>query len=674
MAAKSQIWGCCLAFVLAMTLACRARAQVAPATSFSGDLTKMSLEDLMNVEVTTVSRQKQALSDTPAAVYVITQEDIQRTGLNTIPELIRLAPGMDVARFNSNTWAISSRGFNDVFSNKLLVLVDGRSVYSPAFGGVFWDQIDYVLPDLDRIEVVRGPGATLWGSNAVNGVINVVSKSAQDTQGLLVNARAGNDAQIGAIRLGGQIDDQTYFRVYTKYRNFDDFLTASGQGANDQWQSIQGGFRIDRYSGSGDTLTFQGDIYGEELSMIQKQPVLAAPYLLTRHNAYNDDTGDVLARWTHTGPNGSEFTLQTYYQRLDWYNLFSPYKEDTFDIDFQHRFPIASRQRLIWGVGYRMVLNRDYPQIDYTFDPRSRAMQVASGFVQDDITVVPERVHVIVGTKLEYDTYVDFQVQPSGKVLWTPNQKNTVWGSISRAVATPTRYEEDSTTLFAAFPTPFGPAGSGSVPNRHLNPEDMVAYEIGYRFRPNPALSFDLATFYDNYNNLIGTEQLPPVFSDSPPPLHPFVGMQWQNNMAGQAYGAELAVGWKVFDNWRLSGSYSFLELQIQTASVSSLSRQSYFEGSSPQHQFQLRSYYNLTRNVQLNAMGWYVSELSAGHIPGYFRVDANVAWQVNDHLQLMAGVQNIFDNRHPEFSDVQSFTVASQTPRTFFAQLNFSY
>lgn len=663
-----------VAMVLAACVGAAAGAQGPAASQPAADLTSLSLEDLMNVEVTTVSRQKQSVSEAPAAVTVITQEDIQRSGLTTIPDLLRLVPGMDVARFNANTWAISARGFNDVFSNKLLVLVDGRSVYTSGFGGVFWDQQDYLLQDLDRIEVVRGPGATLWGSNAVNGVVNIVSKSARDTQGWLLTGMLGTEHQNAGARFGGKIDDKTYFRVFTTYRDFDNQETATAQSAHDGWQSLHGGFRVDRYSTPEDTLTFEGDLYGQEIRLNEKEPVSVPPFLLFPHGTYNDDTGSLLGRWSHKFSDTSNLALQTYYQRLDNYDFFAPYKEDTFDIDFQHRFSLGRRQELIWGLGYRLTLNRFDARNGFVFSPSNRTMEVASGFVQDDITLVPDRLHLILGTKLEYDTYANFQAQPSGRIMWTPDRKHSVWAAVSRAITTPTRYEEDATTPFTTVTTPQGTIVAGTVGNQDLKPEELIAYEAGYRFKPTQALSFDLAGFYNVYNNLIGTQTLIPTIADTPPPPHLFLPLQWRNNLDGHSYGGEIAANWHVTDNWRLVAWYSLLDITINSSASGSNLRRPYFEGASPQQQFQIRSYYNLSRNLQLNVAGYYVSSLAVGHIPAYFSVDANVAWQVNDRMQLMFGVQNLFDDRRPEFPDSQTFTVASQVQRNFFVDLTYRF
>jgi iron complex outermembrane receptor protein len=317
------------------------------------ELFNMSLEDLMNVEITSVSRYKQRVSQAPGAVSVISQDDIRRSGMTSIAELLRLSPGLDVARVHANQWAITSRGFNDVFANKLLVLMDGRTVYTPAFSGVYWDTVDYVLPDLDRIEVIRGPGATLWGANAVNGVINITSKSARDTQGWLFDGVAGSEEQIGSVRYGGKIDDRTYYRIYGKYRNVDDAVFSGGERAQDGWEAMRGGFRIDRYASDQDTFTVQGDAFTERTGETATFASFIPPAFLQRVDRVgNQSGGNVLARWTHVVSPLSDFSLQLYYDDVRRSDPYGKYTVDTFDIDFQHRFELTPGQQLIWGTGY----------------------------------------------------------------------------------------------------------------------------------------------------------------------------------------------------------------------------------------------------------------------------------------------------------------------------------
>jgi iron complex outermembrane receptor protein len=459
----------------------------------------------MKVEVYSVSKHAQAVAEAPAAVTVIGQDDIQRSGMNSIPELLRLVPGLDVARINSNQWAISSRGFNDLYANKLLVMMDGRSVYTPLFSGVYWDTLDYVMPDLDHIEVIRGPGATLWGSNAVNGVINITTKSARDTQGWLVDGLGGNETQQGEIRYGGAIDSNTFFRVYGKYRNFEDFPNAAGDDQHDGWQDFRGGFRIDRYAGENDTLTLQGDAYSDRTGQTIDAPVLTPPFRSAVY-AENDFSGaNILGRWTHVVSPTSDMSLQFYYDRQDRPDVQLGYSLDTFDLDFQHRFQLAQNNEVIYGGDARFMMDHIENTQLGTFSPTSRNDYLVSGFIQDDVTLVPDKLHFIAGTKLEQNSYSGFEYQPSGRLLWTPNESNSVWGAVSRAVRTPSRWEQDSQIIFSTMPTAQGiPAQIDTIGNKGFDSEAMTAYELGYRVRATQAVTIDSSVFYDSYDKLQG--------------------------------------------------------------------------------------------------------------------------------------------------------------------------
>ena len=335
------------AVLLGAAFASSARADTEPGET--DDLTSMSLEDLMSIQITSVSKQKQTVAQAPAAVTAIGQEDIRRSGLNSIPELLRLVPGLDVARINASHWAISSRGFNELYSRQLLVVMDGRSVYTPLFSGVYWDTLDYMMPDLDRIEVIRGPGATLWGANAVNGVINITTKSARDTQGFLLTGEGSTVDRVGGVRYGGKIDDDTFYRVYTKYSTTEDFDLPGGDHDHDGWDALRGGFRIDRYAGDKDVITFQGDGYSIREGQQYNIPVLVPPFIRQTPDTANYSGGNLLARWTHTISEKSDFSLQFYYDRLNRSDIQLGYTLDTYDLDFQHRFALSKRQEVIWA-------------------------------------------------------------------------------------------------------------------------------------------------------------------------------------------------------------------------------------------------------------------------------------------------------------------------------------
>ncbi len=471
----------------------------------STDLTTLSLEDLMNVQVTSVSKAKQRIADAPAAVTLISQEDIARSGLHEIPEILRLSPGVFVQQGNQlTTWSVATRGFAQLFSNTLLVLEDGREeLYTPFFSGVYWDMVDYPIPDLDRIEVIRGPGATLWGSNAVNGVINITSKSAQDTQGIMVDSRVGTDSTDLAIRYGGKLDDDTFFRVWGKGRSFND-----DANAEDQWDDGRGGFRIDRLASDKDTLTLQSDVAYQSISN-DHVPGNPNPIPNYGHDYHSD--GNMLGKWTHVDSDTNDYSVQVYYDRTQQRDPFVSYWLDTVDANFQDRFAFLDRNELVWGVGGRF----QHDQIGTFFlpaplvQPSHRTTQQISGFLQDTFTIVPDRLNFYLGSKFEYDTFGGLNAQPSARLLWTPCPTQTMWAAVSRAVRTPARWEEDSNFLEpipAATPTFVQVlGGSGDV-----KPEDMIAYALGYRQQLLKDFSFDVTAYANDYTRLISVMPLAP--------------------------------------------------------------------------------------------------------------------------------------------------------------------
>jgi iron complex outermembrane recepter protein len=639
-----------------------------------GDLTSLSLEDLMNVEVYSAAKHTQKASETPAAISVISQEDIRRSTMTTIPELLRMVPGMNVAQINANQWAVGSRGFNDLYSNKLLVMMDGRSVYTPLFSGVYWDTIDYVLPDLDRIEVIRGPGATLWGANAVDGVINITSKTARDTQGVLLEGLGGNEQQQAAVRVGGKIDDDTYFRVYGKYRRFDDFNAIDGGDAHDGWQDIRSGFRMDRFTGGDTTLTVQGDIYNERVGNTLNFPSFTAPFVTPTGVEGNYDGGNLLARWKKQLSATSDFSVQFYYDRIDRDDAELGYQLDTFDLDFQHHLQIAPGHDFIYGGDARFLRDNIRNSLFATFAPTRRDDYLLSGFVQDDMTIVQDRLHFIAGTKLEQNSYSGFEIEPSARLLYTPNEQNTLWAAVSRAVRTPSRWEQDSRLLFATVPTPAGlPGQITTFGNPNFDSEKLLAVETGYRVKPTQSLSVDATVFYNYYNDLRGGVNGAPAFMPAPVP-HLLIPVQLNNGIFGETYGAEIAATWKVTPIWRLSGSYSWLDVQLHHDTGTANTMETIFEGTSPRNQAQLHSYLDITRNLEFNASVYYVDDLRTGHIPAYTRVDAGITWRPKDNLSLTVAAQNLFTPQHLEFNSGLFFTAPTKIPRTYYAQLNYQF
>src|SRR5713226_8941300 len=417
--------GCQL--VITLLLACQpARPQSSSAkvpTAPQGDLTQVSIETLMNMEVTSVSKKEQKMSQVAAAIFVITQEDIRRSGATNIPDLLRMVPGLDVAQINASTWAITARGFNLQFADKLLVLIDGRAVYTPLFGGVYWDTQDVPLEDIERIEVVRGLGGTVWGANAVNGVINIITKNAADTQGGLLTAGGGTQAQgFGTLQYGGSIKEATSYRVFAKYLNNGHFPDLIGQDGDDGWHLLHSGFRVDANLSKKDSLTTQGDIYTGNEGATIIHSVFNPPGNINVQRRAALSGGSVLSRWSHTFSSRFDTTLQVYFDKYTRDGPQADEVRDTFDFDFQNHVLLSARHDLIWGAGYRHTADQTEGTIDQAFIPPDHSGQLFNAFVQDQITLKPNRVTLYLGSKFENDYFSGFDIEPSARLAWTPSK------------------------------------------------------------------------------------------------------------------------------------------------------------------------------------------------------------------------------------------------------------
>ncbi len=444
---------------------------------------QMSLEDLANIEITSVSRQPERIIDAPAAVTVITNEDIRRSGATSIPEALRLADNLTVAQKNSHDWAISARGFNTELGNKLLVMIDGRTIYSPLFSGVFWDRQDYLLEDIDRIEVISGPGGTLWGANAVNGVINIITKKAQDTQGTHLEAIGGSELRSAtALRYGGKLAENVSYRIYGKYFDRDDEAFGNGDNAHDGWHMSQGGFRVDAEASVANTFTVQGDIYGgrEDVSTGGTGQV---------------NGGNILGRWTHRFSAGSDMSLQMYYDKTDFSvpqpgNVFmgipltpaGVFKDtlDTYDVDFQHRFILNDRNKIVWGLGYRSTHDAVDASPSLTFVPAHLDHDLYNGFIQDEIKL-HDKLSLTLGTKLEHNDYTGWEAEPSVRLQWKVSQNQLLWSAVSRAVRMPSRIDRDVRFL-TVLPAP----QNLLIGDSNFKSENVLAYELGYRAQLGP--------------------------------------------------------------------------------------------------------------------------------------------------------------------------------------------
>ena len=636
-----------------------------------GDLTDLSLEELMKVEITTPARKEQKLIDTPSAVFVIRPEDIRRTGARSIPEALRMAPGLQVAQLDANKWAISSRGFNGRFSDKLLVLMDGRSVYTPIFSGVYWEVQDTFLEDIERIEVIRGPGATLWGANAVNGVINIITKPASETQGVAASGGVGTDHRdFASARYGGAIGDSVYYRAYAKYQ--DDVGYDPG---HDDWWMTRAGFRTDAKPGEHQSVTALGDLYDGRLGERVSIPALTPPFT----QAYNQHVpvrgGDLLARWIYKTPEESQVTVQTSYEGYQRLGGILDERRDTVDVSADHRISPLKGHDLVWGGEFRFTRDNLTGSDTVQFDPLDRDAMIASGFIQDEFTVVKERLRVALGCKFEYNTFTrhdhPVEVQPSARVAWTPDPAHAVWASAGRAVRTPSRGEADARLNVAALP---GPAEVALMGSHDFTSQKLTALELGYRVQPLKELSFDVATFYNLYDDLRTFEPDTPFLETTPGPPHTVLPFVVDNRMAGRSYGIEISVLGQPLPYWRMQLAYTFLRLNLIPDSSSNDPAAESAEHESPGNQVYFRSSWDLPENFQLDLMPRYVGVLSAFDVPAYVELDARLAWRPLPSTEVSLTGQNLIHRRHFEFAPVLVFTEATAVERGGFLMVSMRF
>ena len=640
------------------------------------DLTQLSVEELANLPVTSVSKKPEKLSHAAAAITVITQSELQQSGATTIAEALRLAPGLEVARVDSHTWAVSSRGFNDPFANKLLVLIDGRSVYTPLFSGVYWDVQDTMIEDIDRIEVIRGPGATLWGANAVNGVINIITKSAKETQGgLLVGGGGTEELGFGSVRYGGKLGESAFYRVYAKYFSRDSSVVPDGDTADDRWQMGRIGFRMDWDVSSASALTLQGDAYGGQLDQTYNFPSLTSPTGRQLESKKVDVSGgNLLGRWHQEFSASSISTLQLYYDRTrrDAEDFFVE-DRNTYDLDWQHRLEIGERQDWVVGAGYRLSTDSIGGSFLTSFDPKERSSQLFSLFAQDSIALVSDRLQLTLGSKFEHNDYTGFEVQPGARLLWTPTEHQSVWASVARAVRTPSRAENDIRLNDRVVPG--APATVYSIfGNGRFDSEKLLAFETGYRIRPHARVTLDAAAFCNLYDDLRTTEFVGAGPNPSLPGTPTVLRLDLDNKAKGETYGLELTASWQATDWWRLRGTYSFIDMQLHRKDGSNSTDSEDGEGRTPEHQFSIFSSIDLPWNVRFDTTLRYVDRLPEDNIDSYLALDVRLAWQVSKNVELSIVGQNLLDDRHREFYPVIIPTQSTEIQRSIYGKISIRF
>jgi iron complex outermembrane receptor protein len=612
------------------------------------DLADLSMEDLSNIQVTSASKKPEKLSEAPAAIYVLTGEDMRRSGFTNLPDALRVVPGLYVAQTNSHTWQISTRGFSDLNNNKMLVLVDGRSMYTPEFGSVFWDVLDLPLEDIDRVEIIRGPGGTLWGANAVNGVINIVTKNANETQGTMVSSSADpEEGYTTTVQYGGRIGSSLSYRIYGRASYGEPLHAPTGGDLPDHIGMPQAGVRVDWIASANDVLTLEAGAFDGRFRSTQLRDSTIAVTELLKGN-------HVVLHWKHTISDRSTTETLAY---CDWYARFGAPGEmrNTCNLEFQHSYQFNRRHSLIWG-GSFFTTGDDLTPDAASYSPERRRNNVVSGFAQYEVIVIPDRLRILAGSKLDHNGYTGVEYQPQIRAIWTPNKVHTGWASISRAVRAPARNTSDLQLFLPVGQSNGLPVFFDIRGDPNLEAEKLKAYEIGYRYQPKQTLSFDLALYYNDYHSLITLQQ--PVMEILPSEI--IFHQRFINGPAAETHGSELSTKWRPFSRWVLSAGITELRGSVDAVQAS------------PHHIFNLQSHVDLPHKFEFDSALYGYGAVPLGgtppqpiqSVPAYQRVDVGLAWHPGPEWTFAVGGRNLQAERHRETRDTAFGNQAGEVAR----------
>jgi len=668
----------------------------------------LSLAELTQVDLlTSISKTEKAVFDVASAVFVLTQDDIKRSGVTTIQDALRMVPGMNVASFNANQWGVSARGFTGTFSSKLLVLLDGRTIYSPVFSGVFWHSIGTMLEDIDRIEVVRGPGGSLWGANAVNGIINIITKDAKKTQGGIFVSGIGTEKRgFNKVRYGGKTKDNSYYRVYAQHDNTD-----SGQSIytnNDTFdaaKSARAGFRVDKKINATDDLTIHGDLFKTAGDSLEELSNFNPPYDDTLvESTRRTQGGYLLANWQRQINDRERWKVQMYYDVVRRTSISLNEEVNNFDIDLQHQFSPYDNHTMVWGVNYRLTRSDLADSQVFKFSPQLRYDHLISAFFQDEIDIAKDW-HLTLGSKIDYNEYTGFEIQPSIRLMWDVTERSRLWGAVSRAVRTPGRGNVDVSADLGVIPPNQAVVGTPSdffvipeptivrtIGNPDIGSESVIAYELGFRQQLKSNLNWDANIFYNHYDNLIfgarvtepfcersteilSLEQCIPLMGNTDlKVIAPFIA---SNQLKANSFGAEFSLDWQINPNWLIKGAYSYLKIDVDSpfegGAVISL-----LETESPEHQFSLQSYFKVSHNFGLNFWLRHVSQIEDNNndadqdiiANSYTTLDVKATWQLNPDVEFSIVGQNLLERKHTEYPDEGSSFEQSAIERGVYLQL----
>jgi len=638
------------------------------ANTATQDFSDLGFDELMQIEITSVSKKSEKLSEAAAAVYVVTANEIHRSGATSIPEALRLVPGIDVAQIDPNKWAVSIRGFNGRFANKLLVLIDGRSVYTPTYSGVYWEYLDYLMADIARIEVIRGPGATLWGTNAVNGIINIITREASDNPGGSFSLAAGNEYQGASVRQGGRVSENTQLRAYAKGRRVDESENLDGEDQDNGGDYLQTGLRLDIQPSEDQWLTLQGDLYRDDLKQQHNFPTFVSPYA---NEIINGDVeakgGNIGVRWGMLTGLESELSARLSYDFYDHQEIKYGDNRDTFDLELQHQFSPIENHDLVWGGGYRLSKNDFTSSIYGGVEDPTNSSKIWNLFIQDTIHFPEQHIALTLGAKLEDNNYSGTEFQPNVRASWVPSEQLTWWAAVSRAKRSPSRADTEA-NISANMISGLLLEVQG---NEEFQPEQLDAYELGVRWNPLPQLSFDLATFYNEYKDLrsyiMGIPVLPDFENGQFYAIQPLV---LDNNIEGHSQGGELLVTWQATPNSRYRFVYNYLNIKLKDKKESLLSANiiGLDQDRSLKHQLSLWGSFDLSETVELDLRLYYTDQRSwmSESIDATVNGDLRLGWQATDFLVLSLVGHNLLHSAEQEFL-TESWSSPSAIERSIF-------
>lgn len=637
------------------------------------DLTQLTIEDLMNIEITSVSRKEQRVLDVAAAIFVITRDDIRRSGMTSIPDLLRMVPGVNVARVNGGLWAVTVRGFNNLYANKLQVLIDGRSVYNRVFSGVTWDSQDLVLDDIDRIEVIRGPSAATWGANAVNGVINIVTRTAADTQGGFVRVDGGRMGGQLAMRYGGIVGD-TRYRLFAQWTGRDDSLLASGLRADDTGYSVVSGFRADRRLLSGE-LTVEGTFtLGHGRTLWNNLDPQAATNPAVFREPSDTRGGHVLARWTQTRASGTSIRIQSF---VDVSRRDEPvvlHNRSVAEVDAQVRRTFGDRHEVVAGTVVRGIREKLDGRIGLALTPPEERAARWTAFINDDILLVRDRLSLTLGSQFQYDSYAGVGVQPTARLMWKVRPGQRLWAASGRALRTPSLTDR---RIRVNIPTP--PAANGIpvrvtlVGNPEIDTERFTDVEVGYRLDLGRLASVDVTAFAGHYSRLVTAEAGPPQLVFVPTPRIEIVGRR-DNLLEASTRGVEVAGHWAPAPAWRIDGSVSAFRYRPRLAPESTDAAAVNDDANAPRMQGNVRVTFSPSTRLTMAASVYHVGRLERLGVDSYQRGDVTAEWQWTDRVSVMAIGQNLLDASHPEFTGGDPLHTSTEMPRSLAVRLRWTF